>query len=69
MQTAVLISIYLVPGFYSFIYWWTKDYDFTTDDVWFSLFTSLFGPFAFIIGWTTHGKKFGKKTLIRKKGG
>ena len=64
----ILISIYFLSGFCSFVYWWTKDYDFTTADILLALFMSLFGPLIFIVGWTIHGKAF-DKILIKKKGG
>ena len=68
----ILALIHFLTGFYSFVYWWTKDHDFTTDDIWFALlFGSLFGPLSFIVGWSIHGKKTiikKKKIIIKKEG-
>lgn len=69
----ILIIIYLLSGFYGFIYWWTKDNDFTIIDIWFAVLLTLFGPLSFFIMWfiynTFHIFDPKKKSaiLIKKK--
>lgn len=70
MEIIILLVIgWLLMEFCSFVYWWTKENDFTTGDIWFALFISLFGPVSLIVGWTVHGKPFiPYKIIIKKKG-
>lgn len=70
----ILIIIWFLVGFYSFVYWWTKDRNFTTNIVWFAFLVSFFGPFTFIAGWIIHGERFNKgiskkpsRIIIRKR--
>lgn len=63
----ILVVSWLLIGFCSFVYWWTKDHDFTTNDLWFAFFVSLFGPISFVVGWTIHGKLFTPHKIIIKR--
>ena len=66
MEIIILLVIgWFLIGFCSFIYWWTKDYNFTTNNIRFAFFASFFGPFSFIAGWTIHGNF--NKIVIKKK--
>jgi hypothetical protein len=53
----ILISIILwfVIGYKSFVYWWTKDWDYTSDDVPMAALASVGGPISFFIGKAIHG--------------
>lgn len=69
MNTLILILIiltWLLSGIISFIYWWTRDYDYKSSEIFTSLFAGLLGPFAFILGYTIHGKE---KALIKHRTG
>lgn len=71
MQIIILILIYLVLGFCSFIYWWTKKYDFVVDNIELACIATLCGPITFLIGWFIYITITLEKNgiLIKKKGG
>ena len=71
MQIAILILIYLVLGFCSFIYWWTKENDFVVADIRLACIATLCGPTTFFVGWFIYNNDPERKNrvLIRKKGG
>ena len=48
-----LISWYII-GICSFILWWTRRFDFKTDDVFVCCLVGFQGPFAFLIGFLIH---------------
>jgi hypothetical protein len=53
-------------GFYSCIYWWTKDLDLCRDDLAVFLITGFAGPIMFVFGWLiTAGNE--SKIIIRKR--
>ena len=58
-----LFVIWYLIGFYSYVYWWTQRYDFTTRELPFAFFISLFGPITFVTGWSI----FGTRTLLLKQ--
>ena len=60
-----LIILWLVIGYGSFVFWWTKKFNFTTEDILLAIPASLFGPLSFLIGFVIHGDK---KIIIRKRG-
>jgi len=60
----VLIIIWLLVGALSFIYWWTKDYDFTTNEILLLILSSTLGPIAYFVMNIHMGKE---KTLIKKR--
>lgn len=73
----VWIILWIVSGFASFAYWWTKYSDLTIMYALMGLLIgTISGPFSFIIGWTVHGDtdKFVKnfnlenKVLIKQRG-
>ena len=67
--TIVLISglLWYACGVASFIFWWTKEFELTTDDLIFALFIGFFGPIAFGMGWTVHGDDTVKDRVIKKR--
>ena len=42
--------MWLILGWFGFVYWWTKDYDFTSNEVYIALAASITGPIAWILG-------------------
>jgi len=47
----VICIVWFISGASSFIYWWTKEYDFTWDYVPLMVIGGVCGPLSFIIGW------------------
>lgn len=55
-------------GVASFVYWWTKDFDFDVGDAVFAAFTGLFlGPLMFPIGWNVHSPPTSPHVLIKRR--
>ena len=44
------ITTWLYIGYKGFVYWWTKDFDFTSADLGSAYILSLLGPFIWIVG-------------------
>ncbi len=66
MTTLIIGLIWLVIGALSFIYWWTKDHDFTLGiEIVAALIAAFMGPLSFPIGWMIHGDS--KTIIIFKK--
>lgn len=69
----IIILLWLFTGWLGFVYWWTTDCNYTTDDIPVSLIISLAGPLAWPIGWLVHGEPidwfpFEDKLIIEKRG-
>lgn len=60
------IFLWLVSGAASFIWWWTKDYDLTINEIWLIMLSLIGGPLVFFVGWLIHGDE--NEILIRKRG-
>lgn len=60
-----MIISWLLIGISGVIYWWTTEYDYTLDEIPFTLIGSILGPITWIIGWTVHGKS--SYILIKKR--
>lgn len=52
----VICIVWFISGAASFVYWWTKEYDFTWDYVPLMVIGGVCGPLSFIIGWCIHGE-------------
>lgn len=61
----ILFIIWYVLGVISFIYWWTTEFDLCKKALGVGLFAGIIGPFAFILGWSIHGKT--NKVLMKKR--
>lgn len=44
----------------SFIYWWTKDWDYTTEEKGLAFSLGFLGPIAFLIGWSIYRERHPK---------
>ncbi len=57
-QTIIIIStiLYLLSGSASFIYWWTKQHDFTSSEIMLCVLSALIGPIAWFVGRSIHGE-------------
>lgn len=62
----LIMFSWLLLGMGSFIYWWIKEFDFTTEELVICFFVGLLGPFSFIVGALTHTWS-DKKVLIKSK--
>lgn len=60
-----------IIGAASFIFWWTKEFDFETEDILMAFGVGFIGPLAFIVGWIIHGSPFNgvSKTILKKRNG
>jgi hypothetical protein len=63
----ILIVMWLVSGTAGFIYWWTTEFDFTSEEVFDAGFASILGPVSWIVGWSIHGKG-STQVYIKKRG-
>lgn len=60
----ILISLWLISGVFSFIYWYRKDYDVKTTEIPLIIMSSITGPLSFVFGYIIHGEG---KTIFKKK--
>lgn len=49
--------IWFLLGACGFIFWWTRDYEFTSFEAPFAFCAGFTGPLAWAIGYAIHGKK------------
>ena len=52
---ALAVSAWYISGVAGVIFWWTKDFDFDTDDRAAAAFLGLFGPITWVLGIFVHG--------------
>lgn len=65
MIILLCVALWLVVGFFCFVFWWTQDYDFTVNEIPTALIVSAGGPLAFFVGLGLHGSG---KTIFKKRG-
>lgn len=51
----LLIILWVLSGWAGFIYWWTKEFPFTTEEIIVMLLQSAAGPLAWVFGWLLMG--------------
>lgn len=70
-MTTLIIIIAIVAwwiiGFAGFIYWWTKDYDFTLREMSMAVAAGIIGPFSWLAGWIIHGNYDSSKIIKHKR--
>ena len=68
MLIIVLAAIvwYLI-GVASFVYWWTKDHNFTLRELPMALCCGLMGIVAFVMGWAIHGEDIIENIIVFHK--
>lgn len=66
MESFIYIFIWCFTGVLSIIYWWTQEFDLTSDEIPLLVASSLLGPLSFIVGWFVFSKK-GIIILIKKR--
>lgn len=62
MVVLSIFGLWTVIGTASGIYWWTKDHDLTTEQLFLLLLWALLGPIAFYAGWSIHGAHESKES-------
>lgn len=74
MVIFLIILIWLISGYVSFIYWYSKEYNITLLELIFGLIPAACGPFAFILGFMIHGEPVSNtlkinfnKVIIKKR--
>lgn len=68
-MSALSFFAWLISGPASFVFWWTKEHDFTLKYVPMAILTSVLGPVTFVIGWIVHGDPIwsGDAVIFRKR--
>lgn len=66
LTTLTLLAWY-ASGVYSFIYWWTAEFDFTIEHLPFAVVIGGLGPIAWLLGRNIHGKENHRPTVIIKR--
>ena len=64
MLITLSIIAWAALGEAGFIYWWTRDYDITTDEIVMLIIAPIMGPINWIIGWSIHEHS---KIIIKRK--
>lgn len=67
----VICIVWFISGAASFVYWWTKEFDFTWEEFPLMFGGGYFGPFTFLIGWLVcNGRILETKdrVLFKKRG-
>lgn len=60
--------LYLLIGAFGFLFWWTKDYDFTIGEIPLLVPASLLGPISWIFGYIVHANhNINPIILVRKR--
>lgn len=65
--TLLIILAWYVSGVCGFLYWWTKDYDFTDEHVLTAIVAGILGPLSLLFGLIIHGKK--DRVIFKRRGG
>lgn len=62
-----ILAWYFV-GMAGFVYWWTTEFDFTSDQILVMLTVGIMGPFSWLVGMDIHSeKKFNPKIFIKRR--
>jgi len=62
-----IVLIWGIIGVGSFIYWWTQEYNLTTDETPEILACFCIGPIAYVLGRFIHSKSI-PKVLMKRRG-
>jgi len=63
----ILLLLWYVSGLVSFIYWWTKDYNFKLEEAPLAIVIGLIGPVAFVIGAIVNSNHRPSIVIIKKR--
>lgn len=69
MTFLIYLAAWWIIGAAGFIYWWTREYDFTADLITLLIGCGLVGPLAWIVGYTIHGtsEDGGPRVIFKKR--
>lgn len=57
MEIVGIVVIWVLSGMWSFKYWWTQDFNLTTQEIPLMIFIGVFGPIGYVMGYFLHHKK------------
>jgi hypothetical protein len=60
----LIIACWYGLGVWGFVYWWRKDYDFTTCQLWIAALAGVIGPLSWLVGFSIHGDA---SVVLRKR--
>lgn len=66
----VVCIVWFISGAASFVYWWTKEMNFTWEEFPVAVFAGVVGPVSFLLGWCVHGDSLFKNkdgVLFKKR--
>jgi hypothetical protein len=66
MEYIPWILLWFIVGASGFIFWWTRNFDLTTNEIFIFVPTGLLGPLSWLIGWFLHESK-APRTLIKRR--
>jgi flagellar basal body-associated protein FliL len=55
MEIIILALVWAIIGIAGIVFWWTKEYDFTTEDLILVPVGLALGPISWFVGWVVHG--------------
>ena len=64
----ILLSLWWLSGVFSFVYWWTKDYDLETPQLFLAVIAGLIGPMAWFAGSMIQDEGRNHKILMKRRG-
>lgn len=59
------LILWYISGMSSFVFWWTSEYDLTSNEVPLIFFNGFIGPISWILGYILHNK--GTKILFKRR--
>ena len=62
-----IAAAWYLTGVSGFLYWYTSEYDFTSEEVLLAVTVGIIGPISWVAGWLIHGEKEAK-VILRKRG-
>jgi hypothetical protein len=54
-------------GVLGFVFWWTKQFDLTTEHIPVIIAVGFIGPLSFLMGWLIHGGTTNHVVLFKKR--
>ena len=63
------VLVWWMIGVAGFLFWWTKEFSFNSDEIGIAILVGFIGPLAWVIGVFTHHGPSKPRVLIKKRGG
>lgn len=61
-----IAAAWYLTGVSGFLFWYTSEYDFTSEDVLLAVAVGLIGPISWVAGWLIHGGTEAR-VILRKR--